>query len=582
MGKPGLALACVSGVVALGAFDRIAAQEMGSVLGEQEIAFATGGFGGTLDADDHFGHAVTGIGDLDGDGVLDLAVGAPDDDDGGNNRGAVWILFLERTGQVRAQAKISSTQGGLPAPLRNGDRFGAALASLGDLDGDGRAELAVGVELDDDGGNNRGAVWILSLQPNGLVGTGRKISHTSGFAVLRDNDRFGTALATLDDLDGDGRKELAVGASMDRDGGTARGAVWVLFLDANFAVRTRAKISSTSGGFAGPLDNNDQFGSSVARVRDLDGDGVCELAVGALLDDDGGTDSGAAYVLFLRADATVRAQAKVSASSGLALSIFDHFGQSLASPGDLDGDEVDDLVVGCALDDDGGLNCGAAWVLFLQSNGSLKSFLKLSAMGGGLREMPTANDLFGSGLAALGDLDGDRKLDLAVGVEGEDAGRGACRVLFLESVVPTTLVVRNGLGVNPLILSAEDDPMLGAPWELTVDCTGFHRGVIMHLMVDRPFEGPVRGHQGQLLIDWRRPRSGFAFALVKHTGAVRHFTERIPADPALLGLQFFSQAFVTGRGGSHFTNALDGEFQPNPDPQALKPKRGGRNGKPRH
>ena len=66
------------------------------VDGWQKVSASAGGFNGKLNADDHFGAAVTGIGNLDSRGIEDLAVGAPGDDAGGLNKGAVWILFLER------------------------------------------------------------------------------------------------------------------------------------------------------------------------------------------------------------------------------------------------------------------------------------------------------------------------------------------------------------------------------------------------------------------------------------------------------------------------------------------------------
>ena len=65
------------------------------------------------------------------------------------------------------RSKISSTQGGFNGTLANSDRFGVATASLGDLDGDGVTDLAVGAYFDNDGGSNRGAVWILFLNTNG-------------------------------------------------------------------------------------------------------------------------------------------------------------------------------------------------------------------------------------------------------------------------------------------------------------------------------------------------------------------------------------------------------------------------------
>src|SRR5262245_39892945 len=79
------------------------AAQVGTVKAEQLIAQGAGGFFGSLDAGNEFGASVAALGDLDGDGIRDIAVGATGDDDGGGDQGAVWILFLNTDGTVRFQ-----------------------------------------------------------------------------------------------------------------------------------------------------------------------------------------------------------------------------------------------------------------------------------------------------------------------------------------------------------------------------------------------------------------------------------------------------------------------------------------------
>jgi CSLREA domain-containing protein len=360
----------LDGVTNRGAVHILFMNPDGTVRAEQKISDTTGGLAATLDDSDSFGAAVAGVGDLDGDGTVDLAVGAPLDDDGGADRGAAYILFLNPDGTVKAEQKISSIQGGLAGPLDDSDSFGAAVAGVGDLDGDGVPDVAVGAEADDDGGTNRGAAYVLFLNPDGTVRAEQKISDTSGglLAALDNDDWFGHSVAGLGDLDGDGTVDLAVGAWFDDDGGTNRGAAYILFLNPDGTVRAEQKISSTTAGLVAALDNDDWFGSSLAGLGDLDGDGTVDIAVGAYLDDDGGTDRGAVHILFLNPDGTVTAAQKISSTQGGLtgpLDDFERFGIAVAGTGDLDGDGTIGLAIGADRDDDGGADRGAVYVLDL-------------------------------------------------------------------------------------------------------------------------------------------------------------------------------------------------------------------------
>ncbi len=414
------------------------------VLGETTISDTVGGFGGVLDNNDQFGRSVTNLGDLDGDGVVDLAVGAMLDDDGGTDRGAVWVLFMNADGTVRAEQKISSTAGGFAGALDNGDRFGMSVAGLGDLDGDGVEDLAVGARGDDDGGTNRGAAWVLFLNADGTVRAHQKISDLVGgfMGVLGTGDGFGASLAAIGDLDGDGRPDLAVGATLFNDGGSDKGAVWVLFLNADGTVRAEQQVSDTAGGVTGLVDSGDQFGSSIAGIGDFNGDGVRDLAVGAAFDDDGGVDRGSVWLLFLNTDGTVRAEAKISdtvSAFGGVLDDGDQFGMSVAAVGDLNGYDAPDLCIGASGDDDGGPNRGALWIVFMIADATVRSQHKIASASFGLDVALEDGDGFGVSLSNLGDRDGNGHDDLAVGAPLDDDGgadRGAVWVLPLDGCRP--------------------------------------------------------------------------------------------------------------------------------------------------
>jgi hypothetical protein len=342
----------------------------GTVDLESKISTNEGKFNGTLQDGDDFGRAVTGIGDLNGDAILDIAVGAPGDDDGGADRGAVWVLFLNQDGTVRSEAKISANDGNFGGSLDDGDRFGAALAVLGDLNGDGNPDLAVGAPGDDDGDTDSGAVWILFMNSNGTVSREEKIAFDSGGlgALLRSGDAFGSAIANIDDLNRDSVTDIAVGAPGDDDGGIDAGAAWILYLASDGRVRDQRKLSTLEGNFDGAIRAGDAFGAALANAGDLNLDGISELLVGAPGDDDGGTDSGAVWLLFTDRDGKARSAQKLSSQQGqlgATLTGGDRFGSAVAGIGNLDKLRASDLAVGAPYTDNDGIDTGSLWILFM-------------------------------------------------------------------------------------------------------------------------------------------------------------------------------------------------------------------------
>jgi hypothetical protein len=434
---PKIVLAAV--LLAQGARTHWALAQVGSVQRLLKLSDTTGGEVPPLRDGDQLGRAVARLGDLDGDGVVDIAAAGHGDDTGGRDQGSVYMLFLDPTGRVRARQKISELTGGFQGVLDPGDQFGRAIAGIGDLDGDGVTELAVGANYDDDGGYNRGAVWILYLERGGRVRQTSKISSLQGGFVgpLANGCEFGRAVAAVGDLDGDGLAELAVGAPTDNTGGTRRGAVWILFLRSDGSVRAQVKIASGRGGFQGRLHNTDWFGFSLASLGDFDRDGISDLCVGAALDDDGAVNAGAVWLLYMNADGTVKGHSKISMLSGGftgALESPDQFGTSVMPLPDLDDDGVIELAVGATKDGDGGLERGAVYVLFLDSSGSVRAHQKISSTEGNFTFPLSNGDWLGSSLCALSEGDLDTDIDLIIGARFDDDGGANRGALYLAGL----------------------------------------------------------------------------------------------------------------------------------------------------
>ena len=409
--------------------------QVGTVKTEQKISGVTNELSNWLNDFDFFGSSVADIGDINSDGLQEIAVGIRGNDEGGNNRGAVYILTLNNDNTVSILSIISSIRNRMPGSLDNDDLFGASIANIGDINGDGVTDIAVGAFQDDDGGNNYGAVYILMLNADGSVNTKQKISQTSGnFAgPLDDFDRFGHSVSGIGDLDSDGIPDIAVGAHLDGDGGNQRGAVYILTLNANGTVKSEQKISSTSGNFNGFLNDRDRLGTSIASIGDLDQDGINDIAVGADLD-----GAGTVYLLTLNVNGSVKSVQEISSTEGGLtgpLQSSDLFGSAITNIGDIDGDGIIDIAVGASQDDDGATFAGAVYILTLNANGTVKSEQKISSTNGGLVSSLDSSDYFGHSLANIGDYDNDGIEDIVAGAyldDDKENGAGAVYILTLN------------------------------------------------------------------------------------------------------------------------------------------------------
>ena len=253
------------------------------------------------EAGDLFGDSLA-TGDFDGDGYDDLVIGSTGEDWGSTqDAGIVHAMYGSWNG-LTASGNQYFTQSGLPSGSNEAyDRFGEVLA-VGDFDGDGYDDVAVGTPQEDLNGSsitNAGKVNIIHGSSSGLTTTGSQLWRQDDLTGTssEEYDRFGNSLA-VGDFDGDGYDDLIVG-SPDEDWGSTQsaGVVHAIYGSSNGLAAAGNEMWNEAD-FGGVIEAYDRFGASLA-VSDFNRDGYDDVAIGVPGQDIGSaTNSGTVHIMY--------------------------------------------------------------------------------------------------------------------------------------------------------------------------------------------------------------------------------------------------------------------------------------------
>ncbi|OJA03436.1 integrin alpha, partial [Bathymodiolus thermophilus thioautotrophic gill symbiont] len=322
-----------------------------------DIALGTGGFAiGGEHVDDYIGHSVSSAGDVNGDGFDDLIVGSFGVDAYGRRSnvgksyvifGATKVVYDETTSYINVLGFAIYGY-----DLEEGDQSGYSVSSAGDVNGDGFDDLIIGAPYaNPDGKNNAGASYVVFGKNNATtIYLKPSSSILGGFVIKGENagDYSGYSVSSAGDVNGDGLDDLIIGAYHN-----GAGKSYVVFGKANSNLVNLSDIVSGTGGFV----INGEFSSSwsgfsVSSAGDVNGDGLDDLIIGAYRTYGGYYDVGKSYVVFGKTDKTAINLSDISSGTGgFAIKgdngvAWDKSGYSVSSAGDVNGDGLDDLIIG--------------------------------------------------------------------------------------------------------------------------------------------------------------------------------------------------------------------------------------------
>ncbi|MDD5306209.1 MAG: integrin alpha [Deltaproteobacteria bacterium] len=333
-----------------------------------------------------FGISVSSAGDVNSDGYADVIVGAHKFANGQAAEGRAYVYHGSASGR-------SATANWTAEGDQIGAHFGTAVASAGDVNGDGYTDVIIGAPDYDKGITDEGAAFVFHGSASGL-------SSTYWIAgSMQANSNYGGSVSSAGDANGDGYADVIVGARNYDNGQTDEGRVF-FYKGGPDGLSPSADWTNESN------QANSGYGKSVAGAGDVNGDGYSDFIVSAHRYDNGQTDEGRVFVYYGSASSFSSTGAwTVESDQAEAL-----LGNSVSSAGDVNGDGYYDIIIGSSYYDNGQTDEGRAYVYYGSAAG-------LATSSGWTAESNQANAVFGYSVSSAGDVNGDGYADVIVGAD---------------------------------------------------------------------------------------------------------------------------------------------------------------------
>ncbi|MDZ8031930.1 hypothetical protein [Nostoc sp. DedSLP04] len=413
-----------------------------------------------ITADDQLGSSVSNAGDINGDGIDDLIIGAPSAEPNGIVAAGQSYVVFGRTnvgsGGSLNLSDLNGSNGFFINGIAGEDASGFSVSNAGDINGDGIDDLIIGAP---------------SAEPNGIVAAGQSyvvfgrtnvgsggslnlsdLNGSNGFFIngIAGEDASGFSVSNAGDINGDGIDDLIIGAGgADPNGKQSAGQSYVVFGGTNLGSGGTLNLSSldgTNGFIINGIAADDFSGFSVSNAGDINNDGIDDLIIGAYRADPNSIDNaGQSYVVFGGTNLGSGGTFNLSSLDGTngflinGIAAGDVLGNSVSNAGDINNDGVEDLIIGASrANRNGEYIVGQSYVVFGGTNlgsGGTFNLSSLDGTNGFLINGIAAGDVLGNSVSNAGDINGDGVDDLIIGAAENgyseaNSGAGKSYVVF--------------------------------------------------------------------------------------------------------------------------------------------------------